>query len=632
MAVLLILIGFVCCYLLVSHYRAHDPLTSFTGAALLMSLSVLFSGELLSLLNRFNYQSLVVYWVLLDLLLIIFLWRKRLSIDKAIAAGYRLIKTHRLACIFLLLFFLAVLLQGLIYPPNNWDSMTYHMARIPHWVANQNLNSFPTHIYRQLFQPPLAELWLAQVSILSRSDLFANSVQLFFLLGTVSAALLIARALDFGVKAKSLLVLLICCTPEIALQASSTQNDLVEAFFVVCSLLFAIRSWRSMQLSHFLLLALSAALACNTKGTAYIYEFPILLIWGLLVLIRMIKERRLQLLPRFVMMAVVFLLINLGYYLRNMQVSGDPLGKNEDGYFMESFAPAQLFLGVAKNAGLHAGLFPMNELANKAVHGLEKMLHEAPDNPAVNFNGTVFRDFRWMHNEDNAANLPQALMVLIVLVSLLFRRRWPNKKALYLFYLVLFEFVLYSVLLKWSPWNSRAQLPLFCLLAVPLAYFFGEMALLSIRLRTWIPALLVLYLLPVLVFNPSRPWIGNNPLTYRTSIFDSRFSKYFVNRPELEKEMTVVRAFIRQHPGQTGLVVDRDTWEYALYQDIFSQPLEVVPHLNVTNHSKNAKQKSEPAGIVHIISDQKGEDLLYNGRSYKRRAVYGSMSLFSLVN
>jgi len=53
--------------------------------------------------------------------------------------------------IFLLLFY-----QGIIYPPNNWDSLTYHMSRIMYWLSNENLNHFPTHILRHLYQPPFA--------------------------------------------------------------------------------------------------------------------------------------------------------------------------------------------------------------------------------------------------------------------------------------------------------------------------------------------------------------------------------------------------------------------------------------------------------------------------------------------
>jgi hypothetical protein len=47
---------------------------------------------------------------------------------------------------------------ALITPPNMYDSMTYHMSRVVHWIQNGSLAHYPTSIGRQLFLPPGAEL------------------------------------------------------------------------------------------------------------------------------------------------------------------------------------------------------------------------------------------------------------------------------------------------------------------------------------------------------------------------------------------------------------------------------------------------------------------------------------------
>lgn len=44
-----------------------------------------------------------------------------------------------------------------ISPPNNWDSMTYHMSRVMHWIQNQSVAHYPTHILRQLHMTPWSE-------------------------------------------------------------------------------------------------------------------------------------------------------------------------------------------------------------------------------------------------------------------------------------------------------------------------------------------------------------------------------------------------------------------------------------------------------------------------------------------
>jgi hypothetical protein len=41
--------------------------------------------------------------------------------------------------------------------PNQWDAMVYHLSRVDHWIQNRGVGFYPTHIIRQLFNPPGAE-------------------------------------------------------------------------------------------------------------------------------------------------------------------------------------------------------------------------------------------------------------------------------------------------------------------------------------------------------------------------------------------------------------------------------------------------------------------------------------------
>lgn len=45
-------------------------------------------------------------------------------------------------------------LIAVIAPPTNEDSMSYHMARVRHWIQQQSVAHYPTHITRQLFSDP----------------------------------------------------------------------------------------------------------------------------------------------------------------------------------------------------------------------------------------------------------------------------------------------------------------------------------------------------------------------------------------------------------------------------------------------------------------------------------------------
>lgn len=48
-------------------------------------------------------------------------------------------------------------LTTFLYVPNTYDSMTYHMARVAHWMQNESVGYYLTHIGRQNQMGPGAE-------------------------------------------------------------------------------------------------------------------------------------------------------------------------------------------------------------------------------------------------------------------------------------------------------------------------------------------------------------------------------------------------------------------------------------------------------------------------------------------
>lgn len=48
----------------------------------------------------------------------------------------------------------ATAVVALIAPPNNWDSMTYHMSRVEHWRVNGSVIHYPTNVVWQIYLNP----------------------------------------------------------------------------------------------------------------------------------------------------------------------------------------------------------------------------------------------------------------------------------------------------------------------------------------------------------------------------------------------------------------------------------------------------------------------------------------------
>jgi hypothetical protein len=115
------------------------------------------------------------------------------------------------------------------YAPNNWDSMTYHLARVAHWIQNQSVDVYPTNISRQITLGPGAEYLLLVAQVVADSDRLANFLQLACWVLITLAAPSLARLAGAPARIATWAAPLVASAPMVVLQATSTQNDLVSA-------------------------------------------------------------------------------------------------------------------------------------------------------------------------------------------------------------------------------------------------------------------------------------------------------------------------------------------------------------------------------------------------------------------
>jgi hypothetical protein len=155
-------------------------------APLLWAYSVALVCEALSLFQALTFASLVAIWSLAVVALILLLLRARPRMPgrrqwvadiRQAAAG--LIAEEWVLAAVLLVIGGATLLIALVCPPGTWDSQSYHLPRIEHWIQNGSLAFYRTAIDRQLTMPGLAELLILQLRLLSGGDRLDNLVQWF---------------------------------------------------------------------------------------------------------------------------------------------------------------------------------------------------------------------------------------------------------------------------------------------------------------------------------------------------------------------------------------------------------------------------------------------------------------------
>src|SRR5262249_57817299 len=124
------------------------------------------------------------------------------------------------------------LLLGVTVPPNNGDSLSYHLAKAAawaqsggvHWIANA-----PT-VRLNAFQP-LAEQELLFLIVATGSGALFALPQYVAGLAILLAVYGSSRRLGFGVRASACGTFLLATFSVLTLEASTAQNDLVAASF-----------------------------------------------------------------------------------------------------------------------------------------------------------------------------------------------------------------------------------------------------------------------------------------------------------------------------------------------------------------------------------------------------------------
>jgi len=274
--------------------------SSALAASVIWGVLLVFITELLSIFNLINFKFILLSWGLITLMLCIvafclYLFNADSKINLIPACFPQKIEFNKYLASLLILLTLNVLILGLIAfiaAPNNSDSVTYHMSRVIHWIQNANIAHYPTNITRQLYSGPFAEFVILHLQILSDGDRFANLVQWFSMIGSVIGASLIAKQLKADIRGQSFSAVIASAIPMGILQSSTTQNNFVVSFWLVCFVYYLLKLKEIENEKSVLIYSCAGGIALGlaflTKATAYVISLPFL-IWLFISVIKKFK-------------------------------------------------------------------------------------------------------------------------------------------------------------------------------------------------------------------------------------------------------------------------------------------------------------------------------------------------------
>jgi hypothetical protein len=522
-------------------------------------------------------------------------------------------------------------------PPNNYDSMAYHLARVMHWIQNGNIEHYPTSILRQLYYNPLAEYLSLHLILIFGNDYFVNLIQLFALLGSSLSISLIISQFTTSKNIQLLGGILICSNPMAILEATTTQNDLVATFFYLSTLYFGLQYFNfTKKKSDGLWLVLSLTLGGLVKFSVWIFFLPILIYFTVR------NFRAVYHIAAFGVLA--FLFFFTPFFYRNYHTFGGVFGPSGDSklniqVLNSTFNIQNLYSNALRNLANSLGL-PFN-IWNNIIDSIIVWLHDIfnlkIDSPMNTYREVKFKAF-FGYTEDNIGYFLGFVLSVWALI-LLFKNWQKLKPARLIAFFCISGFLTFSFLLKYQPMHQRLLLPISSLICVWFALTFSERQLRyftlvslafstflifvnkskpiwviektarnllhqppnmleidkSITQKPFIDSLKLFYLDQNKNFNNSfliKKHLSENQkkeayfflkkknlLNTREGIFEqSRTEQYFANKPYLFEEYNKIKSILEKDNCQNiGLQIGFDAMEYPLW---VMNPHKKFEHIN----------------------------------------------------
>jgi hypothetical protein len=461
-------------------------------------------------------------------------------------------------------------LQVILAPPNNWDSMTYHLPRVEHWLQNNSVFGYLTQIDRQIWSPRGSEMLLLTVAAFSSSDYLYNTVQFFCLIGILIIVYNYCRERGLSHYKSMLPVYGVLAYPTFLLESVTTQNDVIAALTALVAALSFLQLLMRPNNKYTTLRFVTALSLCFTmKGTTYI--IGVLIISFLLYLIFK------GVIPVKVLMvsSLTILLINFQLWYENFTKYSSPLAPSTPPEFntlVTSYGASTMFSNLIRT--WTSNLLTFSPGVNEVIISASKSLMTSIGIDPNERGNTWYGGFKPIlgFNEDIAGSpilVVTSLALIVVTIAVLARQVKFSRSEAYLLLLACTFFVSTIYLLRWQPWINRLLLPTYLLGLVGIVPVLDQVDL----LRSYIRKLFIFFMAGAVAYSISfslqvvgRPVLatGDNRGTIFTMSDDEM---RFINSPWLKEDYLKAVENIRSKKIRViFLDTGSNSWEYPLWQ------------------------------------------------------------------
>lgn len=609
--------------------REENKVERYINAVSMWMLYCFLTTEVLSVFKAISGLSLWVSWLVLDACLLSGCFLGRRFKVKHLFKNRKNLNRKT--------FMLGILALGMIglaikTIPYNWDSMTYHLPRIFHWLQNGTVAHYATNIGRQVASPVLGAFVHLHIYAMSGgNDILINLLQSISFLSSGILVCAIAERIGCSRKYSLIAGFLFYSMPIAFAESLTTQVDNFACFWMLCFsylLLGFLDMERKIVLSRettfrIVILSLSTAFGYLTKPSVG-FGMLVMLFWLFITVVKR-KNKALPLIVYLFLAGFVILCVIMPESLRNLStyqaLASQGTGQRQ---LIGSCHLKHIVVNFVKNFTYNmpaVWLYNSTDLIWKYVMRFSRLLEIDIDNPAISEDGREFQ-VRDPQNYGNSTAVNPVLIWLFVICIFLFVfyniRKSQEKAGNQYFVAASLSFLCFCAVLRWEPFVSRYMISYLAVLCPALAcqmeLFFKNSKIGKGRVES--------SFITILCFLCCTEVLGMLYYHGKIAFEQTEDNGYFVTRREIAESYAELAETLNQGNYQNiGLITETDSYEYPL--TVMLKNYDRIEHVNVENETGKYEDLDFIPDILVAINYDGSDYMICHGEEYDRTELYG---------
>lgn len=533
-----------------------------------------------------------------------------------------------------------VLLFGAIFTvPYNYDSMTYHLARIGYWIDHKSVAHYITNIDRQVYSPVLAEYNLLHMMLLSGNDTFLNFFQYFCMFAAAYFIYKCAQKLGVNQLFALFGAFIFMLMPLTISQSITTQNDLFAALIfilfiyklldVICYDKITLNAEQTLDIVMLGLLVGYAYLAKTSVCASMVMFMPWLLI------ARLRKKDDFKKLIGSVGIALAGIVVTVSETLiRTFLSSGSLMTSTASGNIMVATKNVKyIIVNILKNFSMlitQNYYRPLNGFIYRIAIGAGEKLQVEVNHETIAFHGFDFLhhmnmgDDMYSHDKTPSAFVAYlaviAGVILIGMIVVAVFKRLAHRKiqeiSIGFAISAWLSLGFIMALLRWQPWGTRLMYPALAVTVIM------SVNMLCCLMRHWkkpvtAAVLGILIVLATMLAVPSVSYNLQPAVEFVKGGCQNRINQYFRSNHREDGYEKMIELAQKNQAKDIGLIISGDGYDYPLWLMLRKDyPEAKLRHL-IKENASDVTQKA-PDCIFMIERDvlEVGEIFEYAGVVY----------------